>query len=531
MSTNHGTSAARGLDAVLFDMDGVVTDTAEAHAATWKRLFDEFLRRRAEARGEEFRPFDADREYRELVDGKPRHDGIRSVLRDRGIDLPEGAPDDPPDAETVQGLGRRKQDYFRAWLAENRVRTYPGTQALIRDLRREGVRLAVFSSSRNAEDVLRNAGALELFDTKVDGRDLAAHGLRGKPDPAMLLEAAARLGAEPARTAVVEDSVAGVEAGVRGGFALVIGVDRGGNADALTEAGAQLVVGDLAELSLRDGTLALKTLHDVPDLRDREADLHAWVAGRRLAVFLDYDGTLTPIVEDHGKAFMADDMRAAVAALADHCAVAVISGRDLAMLRRLVALDTVYLAGSHGFEIASPDDSIEPFEKGREFLAELDAVERELRERLARIEGHSVERKRFSVAVHFRQVADADVGRLTEIVDATLAEHPRLKKGFGKKVYELRPGIDWNKGHAVLWLLKQLAETHSDIAPVYVGDDITDEDAFRALSGVGLTIVVRDVETRPTAADCSVADVAEVRRLLGILAELTSPDATAGDAR
>lgn len=530
MSTDEGQQPGQRLAAVLFDMDGVVTDTAQAHAAAWKRLFDAFLRARAEARGERFQPFDADREYRELIDGRPRLDGIRSFLGARGIDLPEGGPDDPPDAATVFALGRRKQDHFRAWLAENRVRTYPGTLRLIRDLRRSGVRTGVFSSSRNAADVLRNAGAADLFDVRVDGRDLEARGLRGKPDPAMLLEAAARLGAAPERTAIVEDAIAGVEAGVRGGFALVIGVDRTGEGHALRAAGAQIVVGDLAELTLGGAQgLMVRTLQNVPAFGDREGELRDWLAGRRLAVFLDYDGTLAPIVEDHTRAFMPDDMRAAVAALAGLCPVTVISGRDLAMLRRLVALDSVYLAGSHGFEITGPDGSIEPFEKGREFLAELDAAEAELRHGLAGIDGHSVERKRFSIAVHYRQVAEAEVARLTAVVDATLAAHPRLKRGLGKKVYELRPGIDWNKGHAVLWLLEQLGGG-AERAAIYVGDDITDEDAFRVLAGIGLTVVVRDPEPRPTAADVAVADVGEVRHLLETLARIARPEHREGKA-
>ncbi len=368
----QGTSAATPtrLEAVLFDMDGVVTDTAQAHAAAWKRLFDGFLRARAEVGGEEFHPFDPDREYREFVDGKPRHAGIRSFLRSRGIDLPEGSPEDPPDAETVFGLGRCKQNYFRAWLKDNRVLPYPGTLKLVHDLRKTGAKTAVFSSSRNAEDVLRNAGVLDLFDAKVDGKDLAELNLRGKPDPAMLHETASRLGVKPEDAAIVEDAIAGVEAGARGGFALVIGVDRGGYGDALKESGAHIVVGDLSELVVgKDRHIAVKTTDGLPTVWDCEEEVRARLSGRSLAVFLDYDGTLTPIVEDHTKAFLAGDMRDAVAELADTCKVAIISGRDLQMIQQLVKIDTVFVAGSHGFEIAGPDELSERLERGVEFSA------------------------------------------------------------------------------------------------------------------------------------------------------------------
>ena len=230
-------------------MDGVVTDTAEAHAAAWKQLFDKYLAERARRRGENFRPFDARSDYYRHVDGKPRYDGVASFLRSRGISLPYGSADDPPDRETVCGLGNQKDRYFAEWLEKNRVRAFPGTLAVIAALKRARVAIAVFSSSRNAEIILRSAGVLDLFDAKVDGDDLIRQRLPGKPHPAMLLEAAARRAVRPERAAVIEDAIAGVEAGVRGGFGLVIGIDRGGNADGLRQAGADIVVRDLSDIA------------------------------------------------------------------------------------------------------------------------------------------------------------------------------------------------------------------------------------------------------------------------------------------
>ena len=237
------------IDAVVFDTDGVLTDTASVHAAAWKRMFDAELRARAERSGEPFRPFEA-ADYLRYVDGKPRFDGVRSFLASRGIELPEGRPDDPPDAETVAALGNRKNREFLERVREDGVKPFPSSVEFVRKLREAGVRTAVVSASRNMRSVLDAAGIAELFDVAVDGVDAARLGLPGKPDPALFLRAAAELGVEPADAAVVEDALAGVEAGRRGGFGLVIGVDRGGQADALAARGADVVVADLGELPL-----------------------------------------------------------------------------------------------------------------------------------------------------------------------------------------------------------------------------------------------------------------------------------------
>lgn len=503
------------LKAVLFDMDGVITDTARAHAECWKLLFDPFLEECARRQGAPFRPFDSDRDYHEFVDGKPRHDGIVSFLASRGISLARGGEGDPPDAETVYGLGKRKNLFFQDWLASHPVPALAATVALIDRLRRAGLKVAVFSASRNAKAVLAGAGVTELFDAIVDGNDLVRLQLPGKPDPAMLLETAAQLGVTPAEAAVAEDAVAGVAAGRAGKFQLVIGMDRGHNGAALKRSGADVVVRSLAELSLTPDGLMPKTLSTLPQFRDREGEVHDILSTKDFVVFLDYDGTLTPIVEDHTKAFLGDDMQATVAALADRCKVAIVSGRDIRMLRDLVKVDGVAYAGSHGFEISGPQGLHDSLEKGVEFLPILERAEKRLRAGLAGIPGHAVERKRFSIAVHYRRATAADATLIESIVDTVLSEYSGLKKGLGKKVFELRPDIDWDKGQAVDWLLERL--TGDGAMPIYVGDDITDEDAFRALAGRGLSLVVVNPEDRQTAADYALADTDEVRYFLQFL--------------
>jgi beta-phosphoglucomutase family hydrolase len=214
------------LDAVVFDMDGVVTQTATVHAAAWKGLFDTYLGERSRRTGEAFRPFDIEADYLPYVDGKPRYDGVRDFLASRDITLPEGDPADPTSAETVCGLGNRKNGFFLQAVREQGVRPFPGTVRFIEQLHAAGVRTAIISASENTAMILEAAGVSGLFAARVDGLVARDLGLPGKPDPAVFLEAARQVGALPDRAVVVEDALAGVRAGRAGGFTLVIGVDR-----------------------------------------------------------------------------------------------------------------------------------------------------------------------------------------------------------------------------------------------------------------------------------------------------------------
>jgi beta-phosphoglucomutase family hydrolase len=241
-----------GVKACLFDMDGVVTQTAVVHAAAWKEMFDDFLRARAESTGTEFVPFDAHAEYDAYVDGKPRLDGTRSFLESRGIELPEGTPDDPPGTPTIYGLSNRKNALVLAKLAAGGVQVYEGTVTYIRSVREKGIATAIVSSSANTNQILDSAGLAGLFDVRVDGLIAMERGLRGKPAPDTFLAAATELHMAPSQAAVFEDALAGVEAGRAGHFALVVGVDRVGQADALSKHGADIVVKDLAELLDKD---------------------------------------------------------------------------------------------------------------------------------------------------------------------------------------------------------------------------------------------------------------------------------------
>ena len=237
-----------GTRACLFDLDGVLTDTASVHAAAWKQMFDEYLRIRAEREGAELRPFDVTSDYGPYVDGKPRLAGTDSFLRSRGIELPAGGPDDAPDAETVFALATRKNDLVQDKIVTVGVEVYPGSVRYLHAVKEAGLATAVVSSSANAEQVLRVAGLIDLIDHRVDGVTAKERGLPGKPAPDTFLAAAADLGVGIGEAVVFEDALAGVASGKAGGFGFVVGVDRLGHADALREHGADVVVSDLAEL-------------------------------------------------------------------------------------------------------------------------------------------------------------------------------------------------------------------------------------------------------------------------------------------
>jgi beta-phosphoglucomutase family hydrolase len=234
--------------ACLFDLDGVLTDTASVHASAWKEMFDAYLKERADRLGEKFVPFDIATDYVKYVDGKRRQDGTRSFLTSRGIDLPEGNADDSPDTESVNGLGTRKNNLVHEKIAKEGVTVFDGTVRYLEAVQAAGLRIAVVSSSANTAEVLKVTGLEKFVETRVDAQAAIAAGLHGKPAPDTFLEGARLLGVEAAQAAVFEDAIAGVEAGRSGHFGIVVGVDRVGHAAALKDHGADVVVTGLAEL-------------------------------------------------------------------------------------------------------------------------------------------------------------------------------------------------------------------------------------------------------------------------------------------
>jgi alpha,alpha-trehalase len=473
-------------------------------------MFDDFLSRYTARQNKPFQPFDTDADYRPYVDGKPRFDGVRSFLHSRGINLPEGRPDDSPGSDTIHGLGNLKNGYFLKHIQEHGADAYPSTVEFIRCLKKHGFKRGIISSSRSCAMILDSLNLSDLFDARVDGIDSEVLGIKGKPAPDIFLEAARRLKVKPERAVVIEDAISGVQAGRAGKFGLVIGVARKGGRDDLLRNGADVAVEDLSELGVAGDC---EETEAVPSALDRLEGIASQARDKRLAVFLDYDGTLTPIVETPDKAIMPEDMRAAVIKLSRYCTVGIISGRDLRDVQRMVNIASIVYAGSHGFDIAFPNGSHVENQIGTAFLPVLDLAEEELSQGLKAVPNALVERKRFAVAIHYRLVSQGKVEYIEEVVDKVASRHPQLRKAYGKKIFELQPDIDWHKGKALLSILSILKLEGRDVVPFYIGDDVTDEDAFTALRGRGIGIVVWD-EPYETAAAYSLKNTEEVKEFL-----------------
>ena len=526
------------LAAGIFDLDGVLTRTARVHAAAWKQVFDALLARQQPPQP----PFDAARDYLEHVDGKPRLDGARDFLAARGIALPQGDEGDAPGLQTLHALGASKNQAFHEVLARDGVEAHPGAAALLRALRDGGRRTAVVSSSRNARAVLDAAALAPLLDTVVDGTDAARQRLRGKPAPDLFVEAARRLGVAPARGFVVEDARSGVAAARSGGFGLVVGMAGRGaaQAEALRVHGADLVCQELSELTVVNDPC--------PPALEHLDEIAARLGRGRPAIFLDYDGTLTPIVDRPQDALLDPPMREVLGALAARVPLAVVSGRDLGDVRDRVGVASAYYAGSHGFDIAGPNGERHQHPQAQARTAALDAAQAMLQARLFKVQGALVERKTFSLAVHDRLVADADLPRVREAVAAAQVANKGLRVQVGKRVHDFQPDLPWHKGHAVRWLMQAIdgraaqpgggqtgsagaaaggAARTERLVPLYIGDDVTDEDAFETLAADGVTVAVLDAP-RPTAAQYRLGSADEVRQLLNALARRLAPGADEG---
>ena len=494
-------------DAVLFDLDGVVTGTAALHEAAWKQLFDEYLRGRAPSDTENHDPFTS-ADYRNWIDGRPRYEGVRDFLAARGVSLPWGEADDDG-AATICGLGNRKQELFVERIAGG-VPVFESTVTLARRLRSAGLGVAVFSASRNCAAVVAAAGIDDVFAVRMDGVLAEELGLPGKPDPATLLETARRLGVRPGRAVVVEDSGAGVTAARAGGFGLVIAVDRGGDSpDRL--AAADAIIGDLAEVALRTIDRPMSRL---PDALLSFSQIAGVLAARRPAFFFDFDGTLSEIVDDPASAIPVPGAQESLRELAARYPVAVLSGRDLADVQARVGIPGLWYAGSHGFEMVGPDGVHHRNETAAQAIPVLEDAAKELAGRLAPIAGVAVEHKRYAVAVHYRNAGPGAAGAVTAAAH-DVGRRAGLKVTSGRMVVELRPNLDWDKGKTLEWIGEQIAGNRP-LLPIFVGDDLTDEDAFDSVLHDGIGIVVRHTEDgdRATAARFSLDSPDRVREFI-----------------
>ncbi|PQP52419.1 trehalose-phosphatase, partial [Mycolicibacterium austroafricanum] len=384
------------------------------------------------------------------------------------------------------------------------------TVDLARKLQSIGVAAAAYSSNGQCRQALKAAGIDDLFGVCIDGME-GDRGTAEKPNPAVLLEAARRIGARPQRCVVVENSAAGVAAGRAGGFALVVGIDGTGVADELTRHGADVVLAGLADIAVRTGD---RRISELPNALASYGQLIGITSARESMLFLDYDGTLSPIVSDPAAARLVEGADEALELVSKVCPVAILSGRDLADVSARVGTPGVWYAGSHGFELTSPDGAYHCNDAAAVFVPVLEEAAAELNKTLAQIAGVRVEHKRFAVAVHYREVAPEQV---SEIVSAThqLGARRGLRVTSGRMLVELRPDLDWDKGTTLAWIRDRIDPSGS-LLPIYIGDDLTDEDAFDAVRFDGIGIVVGHDEDgdRKTAANFTLQSPEQVREFI-----------------
>ena len=496
-------------DGVLFDLDGVVTDTAKLHQRAWKALFDSFLAERPPLPHEDHGPFTAE-DYRGHVDGKPRADGIRDFLTSRGIALVPGEATD----RTVAELAGRKQQLYLG-LLDGGVTAVDSTIALVRRLSDVGIASAVYSSSKNCERVLRAAGVLDLFAVRVDGETADMLGLPGKPHPALLLEAARRLGVRPDRCVIADDAASGTRAGHAGGFALVVGIARYGNGAQLTAAGADTAVCDVADIDVRTGDRRASAL---PDALDSLAQIEPVLAGRRAAIVIDFDATLSDLVEDPVDATLVAGADETLRALSLVCPVAIVSGRALDDVRARVGVPGLWYAGSHGLDLAGPDGRVYRTELGTGSVQPLRDAAAELRCTLGDIRGTLLEEQPFAVAVHYRNVAPEKLTHVLSVARAVGQRHG-LRVTYARMMVELRPDVTWDRGAAVTSIAGRL-QLPAAFTPIYIGDDVTDEDGFDAVKLTGIGILVRHDEDQERSSTAQFT-LSAPSRVVALLARLT----------
>lgn len=504
------------VDGLIFDLDGVITDTASIHAEAWKEMFDEFL-----DRFDDQDAFNIEKDYFPYVDGIPRYEGVKHFLDSRGIDLPYGDPEDDPGEQTICGLGNKKNEIYQTKIDEGGVTVFDDAVEQIKKWRQQGKSTAVISSSKNCKRILEIAHLSNLFDARVDGVVSEELGLKGKPAPDIFLEAAKRIGVEPERAAVFEDAEQGVVAGQKGQFKTVVGIERHGESEKLKKSGADIVVPDFSELRLngqKDFTkLAISKLSDALERHD---EILNSMGAKHPAIFLDYDGTLTPIVENPENATLSNEMHQIIESLSELCTVAIISGRDLNDVRSMVGLDSIYYAGSHGLDIAGPDHEKQV---GVDALPALEKIEKESLKKAENWKGVRIERKEFVVAIHYRQADEETSEKVLSYARKVADENEELKLVENKKVVELRPDIAWNKGKAIEYLMEELTENPEDVLPIFIGDDVTDEDGFEFLIDRGIGIVTGD-HGKPSYARYKLEDTEEVQKFLFQISDMLTKD-------
>ncbi|MBX7432210.1 trehalose-phosphatase [Mycobacterium sp. Y57] len=503
-------------DAVIFDLDELLSEAASVQRAACASLFNDFLTRRPPHEGED-RSLFTDDDYQRLDETKPCSDRIAEFLASRGISLPPGGPSETGQ-DTIYGLANRHRSLYLDALSE-RVPRFAAIVTLARRLRGIGVATAVHASGLVCEQVLKSAGLADLFDVCIDGS--AAEGLQiaGNPGLAVLartkhlLEATDTLGVPAQRSILIADTEEGVTAGRDAGFALVVGANWTGDADRLFERGADVLVADLADIAVRTGGKRIST---VPNVLHAYGQLATLAGARESVVILNFDGVLSRYVSDPAAATLVEGVAEGLQRLARVSPVVVISGRDLADVRERVGIPGVWYAGGHGLDLAGPDGSHYENAEAAAMTPVLGEVAAELRDAIGQIPGVRVEHKRLAVAVHIGDVASEHVGEVVATAHR-LGQRRTLRVVNGRRLVELRPNVDWDTATTLAWIRSHI-NASKPLLPIYIGGDPADEDAFDAVQFNGVGIVVRHDEDgdRRTAARYTLDGPEQVREILDL---------------
>ncbi len=473
---------------LIFKLDGVVVPMAPLQATAWKSVCDEALD--WATGGAPYKPFDVALDHAQYMEHAVPVEGLRAFMTSRACPLEDGTPGDGPEMRTLHGLAALWRDRLDAELEQDGVEIYPSALELIGFSREQGLAVALMLDSPVQRRIAALAGVDGLFDALVVGGGVAA--------------VAGQVGITPDHCAIIDDTERGVAEARSQGAGLVIGLARSGAAGPLQMALADLVVSDLSELLPGGGPpLAMACLNAIT----------AGLSRRKVALFLDYDGTLAPIVDRPEDAVLPDETRKVLKSLSEVAVLAFVSGRMKREVRGFVGLDNVFYAGSHGFAIEGPNGLDFVQEEGGALMPVIAEAAREIASDLASVAGVLIEDKHFAVAIHYRRVAEDDRPLVEAAVDRAVDRHGDLRKAGGKMVFELRPKIDWHKGKALDYLLRRLGLDDGSVLPIYIGDDVTDEDAFETLRGRGIAICVKE-QPAPTAAAFRVRDPEEVCRFL-----------------
>lgn len=479
--------------AMILDMDGVVTNTREMHFDAWKISIDQFLSEHGD------KTLFEKKDYAKYVDGKTREEGIFSFMQSRKINL---------SSESIKALGIKKNQLYLKKLREIGPEVFEDSVKAIKSWKDQGIPVAIISSSRNCSEVLEKAGIKNLFDAQIDSVTAEKSHLKSKPEADYFVEAARLLGESPEDCAIVEDSLAGIKAGNEAHFKGVIGMSRKGQTPAslLYAEGATLVVDSLGEI-----TNAQNAIEDWHSIRQK-------IGEREVALFIDYDGTLSKIVSDPSKAEASPALLAILKECSLSLKIAIVSGRDRLDVKQRVNLENIFYAGCHGFDISGPGGFHFIVEEALPILPEILAARQLLEGFKKDFSGILIEDKKFFIAVHYRNVSEEDQTKVKEKVREVANRFENLAIREGKKVIELAPKLDWDKGSAIRKLSTVLEINPEQTVSIYLGDDLTDEDAFREINVTnGIGIKIDQGQQKNTAADYLLKDPLEVKEFLNLI--------------